>query len=126
MAEDLKRSEILRRRKDLTRVLRFGHRIPPKAGTRQERLPLVLCYCRQVNPSTPETPTRRIAFLLSYDLLSSVRRNRLKRLLREIYRRNKKVFPEHYDYALLVGDPCYMLDHQKLKAETLRLASMVS
>lgn len=125
MAENLKRSEILRHRSDINRVLRSGQRIPPRTGNREGRSPLVLCYCRQNNPGAPETPTRRVAFLLSRYVHGGVRRNRLKRHLREIYRRNKDVFPEHYDYVLLAGLATCPLSYHELMAETLYLARMV-
>lgn len=126
MAENLKRSDILRYRNDINRVLRFGQRIPSRADNRQGRPPLILCYCRQDSSTGSQTPPRRIAFLLSRDLRGSVRRNRLKRHLREIYRRNRSAFPEHYDYALLASPASCLLSYRDLMAETVRLARRVS
>ncbi|HTW90795.1 MAG TPA: ribonuclease P protein component [bacterium] len=97
MAESLTRAEILRRRRDVQRVRRLG----AKSGTRYLSL-----RCAQNpdpptdNPAAPEPPSRRVAFHLPRGVGNAVARNRLKRRLREIYRRNKDWFQPGYDYIV--------------------------
>jgi len=92
MAETLARAEILRRRRDVARVRRLG----AKTGT---RFLSFRCAPRPEENSgdTVPVPTRRVAFLLPRGVGNAVARNRLKRRLREIYRRNKDWFPAGYD-----------------------------
>jgi ribonuclease P protein component len=100
MAETLGRAEILRRRRDLDRVRRLGAR----KGTRY----LGLRCAPQPEQDTGDSsrageapvsdpPSGRVAFLLPRAVGNAVQRNRLKRRLREIYRRNKDWFPARYD-----------------------------
>lgn len=95
--ETLKRSEILRSRRDVARVMREGRRVP---GDR-----LYLRWRQRVDAglSADNAPSRRIAFLLSRRVGNSVQRNRLKRRLRELYRRNKRLLPERRDYLVFAS-----------------------
>jgi len=97
MAESLARTEILRRRRDVARVRRLG----AKTGTRFLSL---RCAPRTDsptdNPAPSGLPARRVAFLLPRGVGNAVARNRLKRRLREIYRRNKDWFPAGFDYLI--------------------------
>lgn len=43
----------------------------------------------------------RIGITVSRKIGGAVKRNRVKRLLREVYRRNKQLFPDGYDYILI-------------------------
>jgi ribonuclease P protein component len=104
MVESLARAEILRRRRDVSRVRRLG----VKTGTRFLSL---RCAPRPEENSgtgfgdsphagTVPVPARRVAFLLPRAVGNAVARNRLKRRLREIYRRNKDWFPAGFDYIV--------------------------
>jgi ribonuclease P protein component len=48
-----------------------------------------------------DLPRVRIGLTASKKIGGAVVRNRAKRLLREIYRRNKHLFPQGYDYILI-------------------------
>jgi ribonuclease P protein component len=96
MAETLARIEILRRRRDVTRVRRLG----AKYGTRFLSLRCAPHTDSPAdNPPAP-VPSRRVAFLLPRGVGNAVERNRLKRRLREIYRRNKDRFPAGQDLLI--------------------------
>lgn len=103
MNERLRRSDILRGRREVLRVLRDGHRV---AG---EQLYLRwrrrTAGCRQINRTggtavDDRVPPRRVAFLLARGIDGAVRRNRLKRRLRDLYRINKSCFPAGCDYLV--------------------------
>jgi len=53
----------------------------------------------------------RVGFTVSKRVGTAVKRNRIKRLLREIYRRNKEIFPPGHDIVLIARkqdqDVCY-------------------
>jgi len=93
MAESLARTEILRRRRDVARVRRVG----TKTGTRFLSLRCAPNPDSPTdNPAAADPPPRRVAFLLPRGVGNAVARNRLKRRLREVYRRNKEWFPTGY------------------------------
>ena len=93
MVESLARSEILRRRRDVSRVRRLG----AKTGTRFLSL---RCAPQTDSPTDNPGQSRRVAFHLPRAVGNAVARNRLKRRLREIYRRNKDWFPTGADYLM--------------------------
>jgi len=73
-------------------------RLGAKAGTRFLRLRCAPNPDSPTdNPASSVAPTRRVAFLLPRGVGNAVERNRLKRRLREIYRRNKDWFPSGSD-----------------------------
>jgi ribonuclease P protein component len=125
MVESLARTEIVRRRRDVTRVRRVG----TKTGTRFLSL--------RCAPSTEETsgtgfgdsphagtvPSRRVAFLLPRGVGNAVARNRLKRRLREIYRRNKDWFPAGYDCLIQPTVGAGKLSFAELLGETKQVAA---
>jgi ribonuclease P protein component len=120
MAESLARTEILRRRRDVSRVRRFG----AKTSTR-----FLSLRCTP-NPDSPtDNPavsgllTRRVAFLLPRGVGNAVERNRLKRRLREIYRRNKDWFPAGQDCIIQPTVAAGRLSFDELK-EQVRSATV--
>jgi len=126
MAETLARTEILRRRRDVARVRRSGAR----TGTRF----LSLRYAPRPeenpgdspHPGTVPVPPRRVAFLLPRGVGNAVERNRLKRRLREIYRRNKDWFPAGYDCLIRPTVAAGKLSFAELLEETKRAAARSS
>ncbi len=119
MVESLARNEILRRRRDVSRVRRLG----AKSGTR-----LLSLRCAPQtdsptdNPGPSNLPPRRVAFLLPRAVGNAVARNRLKRRLREIYRRNKDLFPTGFDYLVQPTPAAGRLSFAEL-LEQVRLAA---
>ncbi len=117
----LKRREILRRRADLRRLRRNGRRVPGAV--------LFLRFAPAPDPKPAarmQTPGRRIAFLLPRGIRSAVRRNRLKRRLREAYRTSKSLFPAGNDYALRATIDAADLGHRDIKEHIRRLAEGVA
>jgi ribonuclease P protein component len=110
---------MLKRRSDLGRVLRTGTRVAGPA--------LYLRFAPQpADPAHKPETERRIAFLLSRQVGCAVVRNRVKRRLREAYRRHKPWFPVGYDYALGAAPAAAGLTLAEIETETERLASRVS
>ena len=125
MAETLARNEILRRRRDVARVRRLG----AKSGTRF--LSLRCAPRSRENPGgspqaeTVPVPLRRVAFLLPRGVGNAVARNRLKRRLREIYRRNKSWFPIGYDCIVQPAVSAGRLSFAELVEETRTAAARI-
>ncbi|MBM3315767.1 ribonuclease P protein component [candidate division WOR-3 bacterium] len=118
MTGTLKRTEILRRKTDLEPVLRKGQTAADAA--------LRLRFRPQPETAAPGTPSRRVAFLLSRRVRGAVRRNRLKRRLREVYRCHKDAFPDGFDYAFQAGPDAAALSFADLRALTLQLAGRLA
>jgi len=109
----------VRRRRDIARVKRSG----AKTGTRH----ISLRCAPNSDPPTDNLaashlPARRVAFLLRRSTGNAVVRNRLKRRLREIYRRNKEWFPAGHDYIIQPSDSAGRLPFDALR-EQVRLAT---
>jgi len=62
---------------------------------------------------------KKIGFAVSKKVKKAVKRNRLKRLLREIYRLNQDLFPDNYHYVLLANGASD--DFHVLKKEVIKL-----
>ncbi len=113
MCEGLKRQEIIRRQRDIGVVMSAGKRVSSAFFT--------LLY-----KGRDETfPSQRIAFLLNSKIKGAVVRNRLKRRLREIFRRNRRWFPLGYDYIIQVRTGAEKLKFDELKEEIKTLAGMI-
>ena len=120
MVESLARTEIVRRRRDVARVRRLG----AKTGTRFLSLRCAPNPDSPTdNPASPVLPTRRVAFLLPRAVGNAVARNRLKRRLREIYRRNKDWFPAGYDCLIQPTVAAGKLSFAELLEETKQVAA---
>lgn len=127
MSETLKRSEILRHKRQFDRIRNCGRRI---SGP--------LLYLRCAPSSTPAHPdpllaipdtacasSRRAGFLLARNTKGAVRRNRLKRRLREIFRRHKHWFPAGCDYLFYAAPETADLSSDQLLKLAKRLAEKV-
>ena len=120
MAESLARTAILRRRRDVARVRRLG----AKTGTRFLSLRCAPNPDSPTdNPAPADQPPRRVAFLLPRGVGNAVARNRLKRRLREIYRRNKDWFPAGYDCLIQPTVAAGKLSFAELLEETKQVAA---
>lgn len=80
------------------------------------------CHGRNVSIFFKQAPgfQRRVAFIATKRVGSAVRKNRFKRLLREVYRRNKERVAEDVHLAL-VGKSEYRDGYKGLEAEVLDL-----
>lgn len=111
MAATLPRAGIVRRKSDLRRLMKTGRKA---AG------PLLsLRYSPQPEPGCPN---RRVAFLLPGTIKGAVGRSRLKRRLREAYRRNQNLFPAGFDFLVFVRPEATLAGYAELEAELLSLA----
>lgn len=86
--EELKKSEIIKNSKEFEKILRNGKWISS---------PFFIIYYRKA-------PGRKVGFAVSKRVKKKVERNRIRRRLREIYRRNKELFPEKI-HIILMGIP---------------------
>ena len=104
--EGLSRAERLSRKRDFERVFRKGKRMD-------------LPYLRVVYAPN-ELPFRRIGFAVSKKVGKAVVRNRIKRLLREVFRRNKDLFPPGCDLVFIPRREILRLGPEELARELAR------
>jgi len=81
----LRKNEILRGRISFENIFKYGEWISGK-------------YCSVLHLKSDSS---KVGFVVSKIIKKAVTRNRQKRLLREIYRLNKKKFPESFHIVLL-------------------------
>lgn len=67
-----------------------------------------------------ELHNTRIGITASRKIGGAVRRNRVKRLLREIFRRNKASFPEGHDLILIAKNDMTDIAYHDLVAEIIK------
>ena len=111
----LPRSARLLRRGDFVRV--------QNAGRRVHTAHFVLLVLPRGAPSktqAPAEPRLRVGVTVGKRVGGAVRRNRVKRLLREVYRRNKGLFPTDCDVVCVARPGAERLDYDAVKAEIER------
>ena len=86
-----RKGERLQRRRDFERALREGRRFRGKGFT-------VVVLRRD------DLSNRRIGIIVSRRIKGSVKRNRVKRLVREFFRLNKERFPPSSDIVVIIYD----------------------
>lgn len=101
--ERLTRVERITKKKDFERIF--------KIGTKRKAIPLTLIH-------TPST-NRRIGIVLDRHIKGSVIRNKLKRRLRDIYRRNKVNF--NGEYIVLAYKGTELMSYSELCEKILKL-----
>ncbi len=101
--ESFPSKERIKKRKDFKELF--------KNGKKRKGKNLILFYLPGEN--------RRIGFILAHKIKGSVIRNKLKRRLREIYRKNKSNFKG--DYIILAYPGAERMDYQVLQKEILKL-----
>jgi len=104
--------ERLRTRSDFQRVYRTGVRVS------DEHFTLI------VSPNLHET--RRVGISIRKKIGKAHDRNRMKRLLKEVFRRNKNRFPEGCDIVLVVSSPPSTLTYSAFQEAILVLAKKLS
>jgi ribonuclease P protein component len=108
----LRKSELLRRGRDIERVLFRGHRL--QAGA-----------VRVYYGPADEPGNRKAGFITAGRFSSAVARNRVRRLLREIYRTNRKRFPAGCDVLLRADRTAAEIGYGELKETLLGLAERI-
>lgn len=68
---------------------------------------------------------RKVLFTCERSIKKAVKRNKLKRRLREIYRTNKECFKENYHFWIMGKERALELSYQELKEKLLTLIKNV-
>jgi ribonuclease P protein component len=110
MSESFPRADRLLRRADFLRVQREGKRVHTPH------------FAVMVLPAAHQrmgvTVTRRVA--------GSVGRNRIKRLAREVFRRNRSLFPSGCDLVLVARAGADRLDYAALRSELVQVRAAMT
>ena len=108
----LRKSELLRHGRDIERVLFRGRRL--QAGA-----------VRVYYGPAAEPENRKAGFITGGRFPGAVARNRVRRLLREIYRTNRELFPVNYDILLRADRAAAEIGYGELKETLLELAGRI-
>lgn len=95
--------ETLKKSRDFKRVLEGGHR---------KKLENVVIYALP-NPGGPA----RVGISVTRRLGGSVKRNRIKRRIREAARKNASLLPPGVDMVILAGSRCYNAEFRELEKD---------
>ncbi len=110
-AESFSSDEKVKKRKDFEYLFKVGKRIQGKNIT--------LISTKLSNQE--ETIERRVGIVISRRIKGSIIRNKLKRRLRDIYRRHKENFKG--EYIILAYSGAESMSFMELKKETLKLTN---
>ena len=77
--------------------------------------PYMVLYCRR-----NRTGENRLGYTVSVKLGHAVRRNRIRRRLREIYRLNSPALKQGWDIVVVARQRCVGADYHKMDAAFLR------
>lgn len=69
-----------------------------------------------------DTPHRRLGITVTKKIGSAVRRNRIKRLVREVYRQNLQLFPENMDIVFIAKPGAAALNYQAVEQEVMQVS----
>lgn len=106
------RSQRLRRRTEFLHVQESGARVTT-------RHLLILLVPR------PDGQPTRLGVVASRKVGGAVERNRAKRLLREVFRKNLATFPLHTDVVIITRPGTHELDERTLEAEIRAVAPLL-
>jgi ribonuclease P protein component len=107
-SSDLPKSQKISTRSDFQRVLLKGK----KVHTRH----FIVACCRA------DHDTVRLGLTVSKKVGNAVKRNRVKRLIREFFRRNKSLFTVSSDVVIIAKQGAYELNYQQVAAELEKYA----
>jgi ribonuclease P protein component len=109
-SETYPRSERLRRRPDFLRVQRDGARVHTPH------------YVVVVLPRTEGDGVRRLGITVTKKVANAVGRNRVKRVVREVYRKNRDLFPEGCDIVVMAKSGAPELGYHEAVAELAKVS----
>jgi len=95
----------LAKREDFNRVYRYG-----KSAANHQFVLYGLA-----RPGQKGTVNFRLGISASKKIGNAVVRNRMRRVIKEIVRLNKPIFPSGYDYILIVRKPAVEMTYQELE-----------
>jgi ribonuclease P protein component len=98
----------VRRRSDFLRVQRSGRRVATRS---------FLLFARRNGLGHG-----RLGITVSKRVGNAVRRNRVKRLVREVYRLNREMFPSDADLVVVAKKAATVDDYEEVRAELTRAA----
>lgn len=110
--ERFRKSERLRRRRDFLKVYAEGARYSSRLFT--------------IFARANDQPVSRLGITVSRKIGKAVRRNRAKRLIREVFRKNKVRLPRPLDLVVNVKEAIRDADYWAVEAEFLRLIERMS
>ncbi|MGM9834657.1 MAG: ribonuclease P protein component [Bacilli bacterium] len=80
-----------------------------KNGSNKKNHEFILCY----QPKEKETPNFGIA--VGTKIGKAFQRNKYKRQIRSIIDHNKKIFPKHNDYIIIMKKACSLLNYSEME-----------
>jgi ribonuclease P protein component len=114
-SERFPRQHRLLRRGEFVRVQQQGRRI----HTAHFILLLLRAQARDANPYT------RLGVTVGRRVGGAVQRNRIKRVVREVFRRNRALFPPEYDVVLVARPGAERLDYDAVRSELVRAQAAI-